>query len=90
MAVAILTLVPLLIVYPFVQKHFRTGCPDRRHQGLTGPTARHGPERLRPFQPRVKAEPLPRTSHSLTPQTPSLLPLPHCDASRSPRPEDLP
>ena len=25
MAVVVLTLVPLLIVYPFVQKHFRTG-----------------------------------------------------------------
>jgi multiple sugar transport system permease protein/putative aldouronate transport system permease protein len=25
MAVVVLTLVPLLIVYPFMQKHFRTG-----------------------------------------------------------------
>jgi ABC-type glycerol-3-phosphate transport system permease component len=25
MAVVVLTLVPLLVVYPFVQKHFRTG-----------------------------------------------------------------
>jgi multiple sugar transport system permease protein/putative aldouronate transport system permease protein len=25
MAVVVLTLVPLLIVYPFVQKHFRAG-----------------------------------------------------------------
>jgi ABC-type glycerol-3-phosphate transport system permease component len=25
MAVVVLTLVPLLIVYPFLQKHFRTG-----------------------------------------------------------------
>ena len=35
MAVVVLTLVPLLIVYPFVQKHFRTGVLTGRDQGLS-------------------------------------------------------
>ncbi|MEU1518444.1 hypothetical protein ABZ490_40945 [Streptomyces sp. NPDC005811] len=33
MAVVVLTLVPLLVVYPFMQKHFRTGMLTRAVKG---------------------------------------------------------
>ena len=35
MAILVLATVPILIVYPFLQKHFAKGCADRRRQGLT-------------------------------------------------------